>query len=108
MSIRDPRYRYIVAPSGPLALYDLEKDPQELVDILPKAPQEAQGLHARLAEWDASLVGPAGGGGAGAVATGAEPGAPPRPGPGTEEGNRAKAGAGPDRSKEPPGSEQRR
>lgn len=103
MSIRDPRYRYVVSPSGPLALYDLEKDPQEFVDILARSPQEAEALHAKLADWDASLVGPGGGGGAGAVATGAgaAQGTPPRPGP--EEGSRAKAGDGSGPRKGPPG-----
>ena len=79
MSLRDPQYRFILAPQGPAALYDLKSDPESMIDILAKSQDLAASMTAKLAEWDESLKAAGGSDQTRGAAPGAVPpaGAPP-------------------------------
>ena len=55
MSVRDQRYRYDLAPEGPLSLKDLDvKGPG--LEILETSPEIARRLQAQLSAWDSGLL----------------------------------------------------
>lgn len=60
MSLREERYRYLLAPEGAVSLLDLRRtdSPRE---ILPSSPEIARQLHTRLGAWHAMLEPPPGG-----------------------------------------------
>jgi hypothetical protein len=57
MSLREDRYRYLLAPQGPASLLDLEAEDGP-VEILGSSPEVTRKLHDRLAAWHGMLAPP--------------------------------------------------